>query len=272
MAIDNFIPEVWSARLLLNFRKSFKFNMLVNRNYEGEISDSGDTVRITTPSAITVSDYAGTVTYQTPTSSQQTLLIDQDKYWAFEVDDLEKVQANVSLIDVFTEEAGVALADNVDQNIAALYTDVGDTVNLDISTGTGSFANVRPALIDLGQKLDEANVPQEGRWLMVSPTVMAGVRKASDYTPASEMGDEMKRTGAIGFLEGFNIHMSNNVAVATQHKCLAGTNAAITFAEQLVMTEALRRDTSFKDAVRGRLVFGRKVVRPAALLLLNTTV
>lgn len=269
MSVQNFIPTIWSARLLQAFRKTYVFRDLVNTDYEGEITQAGDTVKITTPGAVTVSDYAGTVSYETIQSTQQSLLIDQDKYWAFEVDDADKVQANVNLIDTYAMEAANSLADAVDQNLAALYTAAAHTVALDISS---AFTGVRAALVEAGRKLDEANVPSQGRWMVLSPIVMAGIRLAGDYTPASEMGDELRRSGSIGFLEGFSLYLSNNIVVATQHKCLFGTNQAITFTEQLVETEAIRLQAKFADAVRGRMVFGRKVVRPAALGVLNTTV
>lgn len=270
MSVNNFKPTIWSARLQDQFDKALIFRNLVNTNWEGEIQNAGDSVKITTPGNITVNDYSGTVTYETPDSTQQTLLIDQDKYWAFEVDDADQVQANVNLIDVYTRRAAYALADKVDQNIASLYTDTGaTTVALDISAGS---SGVRGALVDANKELDDNSVPRSGRWLVVSPTVFAGIMKSSDYTPASELGDQLKVAGTVGMLEGFSIFISRNVQVSTQHKCLFGTQDAITFAGQLVKTEALRRDAAFKDAIRGRFVFGRKVVQPEALGLLNVTV
>lgn len=270
MAIDNFIPEIWDARILFNLRKNFVFDSLVNRNYEGQIARAGDTVHINTPNPITVNDYSGTVTYETPTSAQQTLLIDQQKYWAFDVDDVDAAQANVDLIDAYAIEAGVALADVVDQSISALYTaGSAGNVALDVSV---SDAGVRAALLQAAQNLDDNNVPSVGRWLVVSPRVHRSLKGAPDYSVASELGDDVKMSGALGMIEGFNIFMSRNVTVATQHKCMYGTNAAITFAEQLTKTEPIRREGSFADALRGLLVYGHRVVRPTNLGLLDVTV
>ncbi len=269
MSANNFIPEIWVARVLYNFRKTFIFRSLVNSDYEGEITGAGDTVNIVTPSAIAVNDYTGTVTYEEIQSSLQKMVIDQLKSWGFKVPDIKKLQANINLADTFMIEAANAMANTVDANLASLSPQAGNTVSLDISS---VYTGVRPALIDCGQALDDAGVPDEGRYLVASTTMFAGIRKASDYTPASEMGDEIKRTGAVGHLEGFDIYKSRNVQVATQHKCLAGHKSAITFAEQLVETETLRDQDSFADLVRGLMVFGRKVVRPGALVLLDTTV
>lgn len=269
MSVDNFIPEVWSARLLINLRKKYVFRSLTNEDYEGEIKEAGDTVKIITPGAITVSNYAGSVSYENLPSTLQALLIDQQKYWGFKVPDIDKVQANANLMDTFMNEATNAMADAIDQNIASLYTAAGNTVNLDISS---DYTGVRQALLDASEDLDDAGVPEEGRWLVVSPLVYKAIKGASDYSPASELGDEVKMSGAVGKLEGFNIFKSRNVQISTQHKCLAGYNGAITVAEQIAQTEAMRDPDSFADLVRGLVVFGRKVVRPGALVLINTTV
>lgn len=270
MSTDNFIPEVWSARILLDFRKNFVFNNLVNRNYEGEITQSGDTVHITTPNPIAIRAYAGTTTYDQITSTQQTMVIDQDDYWGFEVKDLDAVQANVNLMPMYVEEARNSMIDNVDQKLAGLYVDgTAGIVPLDVSANNNG---VRDALLEAAQNLDDNSVPSMGRWIVVSPRVYRSLKAAPDYSVASELGDSVKMAGALGQIEGFNIYMTRNVTVATQHKCMYGTNAAITFAEQLVDTEAFRSQASFADRVRGRIVFGRKVVRPSALGHLNVTV
>lgn len=270
MSTDNFIPEIWSEKILETLRKQFVFSNLVNRDYEGEITQAGDTVHINTPAAVTVSDYAGSVTYQDVTSTTQALLIDQEKYWAIKIKDIDKVQANVELMPRYVDEAAIAMADTVDQALASLYTGgTAGTVALDVSANS---AGVRDALLEANENLDSNNVPSFGRWLAVTPRVYRSIKAAPDYSIASELGDGIKMTGALGMLEGFNIYMSNNVTIATQHKCMYGTNAAITFAEQLAQTEALRLESAISDAMRGYLVYGHRVVRPDALGYLNVTV
>jgi len=268
MSLDNFIPEIWSGELLVAFRKAHVFAPLVNRQYEGDVRDKGDVVRITTPAPIAVNAYSGTVTYETPLSAQQSLLIDQDFYWAFDMDDLEKVQANVELMRPFMEEAGYALADTVDTNIAALYTASGlsDTA-LTIATAADNY----PAYVTAAQKLDEANVPRTGRWVVISPAGYGALLKTAQFTAATQLGDAVIRTGAVGQVAGFNVYVSNNLVLDTTRKYMYGTNSAITFALQHSMVEPVRREGSFKDAVRGRHVWGRKVVRPSALGVISAT-
>jgi len=263
MAIANFIPELWSTQLITAFRKATVFGQLVNRNYEGDIRNGGDTVKITTPAAITVGAYSGTVSYQTPTSAQQSLAIDQDIYWAFELDDVDQAQANVNLMQAYMVEAADALAQSVDVNLAGLYTGAGLT-QIELDVGTSDFYDI---MVLGAQRLDEANVPRAGRWVVMSPRGYADLLQNTNFISATDAGATLVREGALGRVAGFDVLVSNNLASAeANHKeYLYGTNAAITMAEQVINTEALRRDAAFKDAVRGRMVYGRKVIRPSAL-------
>jgi hypothetical protein len=268
MAVSNFVPEVWTTKLLIAFRKAHKFLPLVNRDYQGEIARAGDTVRITTPAAISVVAYSGTVSYETPTSTQQSLLIDQDLAWGFKLDDAEQVQANVDLLKSYMDEAGYSLADEVDKNLAALYTDAGaGNLTIDL-TGTHDFYNTA---VEAGRNLDLQNVPREGRWMVISPRGYEALLKNTKFTQASALGDAVVQSGAVGMVAGFSVYLSNNLVLSTTRRYMYGTNRAITFAAQLIKTEALRAETGFDDLVRGRMVFGRRVVRPAALGTIQAT-
>ena len=263
MAIANFIPELWSTQLIVAFRERHVFRDLVNRNFEGEIRGAGDTVRITTPAAITVGAYSGTVSYETPTSAQQNLIIDKDRYWAFQLDDADLAQANVSLMQAYMQEAAHALAQDVDTDLASLYATAGlNDINLDL--GSNDFYD---KMVEAGKQLDEENVGREGRWVVMSPKGYADLLQNAFFVHATAGGDNLIRTGELGSVAGFRVYVSNNLVNTTSstYAYMYGTNAAITLAEQVISTEALRGATAFADQVRGRLVYGRKVVRPAAL-------
>jgi hypothetical protein len=263
MAIQNFIPELWSTQLLVAFRNSHVFANLVNRNYEGEIRRAGDTVKITTPGAISVGAYSGTVTYETPLSAQQSLLIDQDVYWAFDIDDVDAAQANVDLMGAYMQEAAYSLAQYVDDDLAGLYTAAGLTsISLDVGTDD-HWAKLTLA----AQQLDEANVPREGRWYVVTPKGYANLLATDEFVHATEAGDRTIAMGEVGEAAGFRVFKSNNLTNTTgnTYAYMYGQTSAITWAGQVLNTEAVRRDASFADGMRGRLVYGRKVVRPSAL-------
>lgn len=269
MSTSNFIPEKWSTAILASLKKAHVFPALTNSDYEGEVAESGDVVRINTPGAVAVATYSGSVTYNPITSTQQALLIDQRAYSAIEIGDIDRAQANINLSTPYLVEMGYAFADEVDSDIAGLYTEAQHSVSLDVSSNTDG---VRAALLEAGEDLDTANVPTAGRWLVVTPRVARAIKDIYGER-ATQLGDGVVRNGWIDRVEGFDVYMSNNVTVATQHKCLFGTNAAITLAMQIEPSvEALRLEDAFSDGLRALMVWGRKVVRPAALGVLNTTV
>jgi hypothetical protein len=267
MSLANYVPEIWDDRLLFAFERAHVFGALVNRDYEGQIKDKGDTVRIITPGPITVQAYSGTVTYQTPQSTDQVLRITQDDYWAFEMDDLAQVQANVTLIDKYMIKAGQAAAQSVDTHLANLYTEVG-LADVDVTLSSG---DMYATLVTAGQRLDEKDVPREGRWAVISPAGYAKVLQTDEFIHATAAGDAVVRNAQVGQMAGFRLHVSNNLVSSTTRRYLYGTNDAITFASQLVMSEGGRRDASFKDFVRGRMAYGSKVVQPYALGQIKAT-
>lgn len=178
MSVENFKATVWSARLALAFRKRFVFGSVTNRDWQGDINGSGGSVKITTPSPISVGNTASTIAYEEITSTQQTLTISEDKTWGFTVEDLDAVQAmGPDKIDTYMTEAAQALADEVDQYLAGLYTESGLT-NIDLDVGGDDFYD---ALVLAGQRLSEKNVPKEGRWVIVTPKGHADLQKNDSF-------------------------------------------------------------------------------------------
>lgn len=271
MSVQNFIPELWETQLLTNFRKNLVFGNVVNRDYEGTIRNAGDTVHITTPSAISVNPYSGSVTYETPASTQQALLIDQKRYWAFQLEDVDQAQANVSTMQAYMSEAALALADDVDKHLASQYVSAGSTENTAQKiNATSSPASMYTLAVKAGQNLDEKNVPRGGRWMVVSPAGYAAMLRDAAFVHATAVADQLIRTGEVGSISGFTVYVSNNLVDSSNGARTAvwfmyGSTAAITVADQLVKTEAMRLEDAFADGVRGLLLYGTKVVRPAAL-------
>jgi len=266
--IANFKPTLWAARLQANLDKTLVFRGLVNTDYEGEVKVGG-TVKINRPGRITVSAYEGSVAYQAPTSTQQTLAISKDEYFAFAVDDLDRVQANVNLVDTYTQEAAYSLGQNIDADIAGLYVDAGAGSVIALTLASGDYYD---ALVEAGMQLDKNSVPRAGRWHVTSPEGYAALLKNDKFIHATAQGDAVVASGFVGQAAGFRIIVSNNLVVATGTKSLFGTNAAISFAQALEGNpEALRLQGQFGDGVRGRVAWGRKVIEPKALGVINLT-
>jgi N4-gp56 family major capsid protein len=279
LSIDNFIPEIWSARILSNLNKALVFGQpgVVNRDYEGEITAFGDTVRINSIGRVTVKNYTKNTDIDTPedlTDAQRLLLIDQQKYFNFQVDDVDKAQTKPKVMGEAMGEASYALADQVDTFIAGLFTD-SDLVNRigsDASpkTDLGTAGKAYEYLVDLGVLLDEANVPSAGRWAIVSPWYEGALLKDDRFVSFGTVANvDNLRNGMIGRAAGFDILKSNNVTKAsTTHRIMAGHPMSISLADQIVSTEAFRPERRFADAVKGLHVWGTKVIRSQALAVL----
>ena len=266
MAIANFIPQIWSARLLENLDNALVIAGLANTRWEGEIRDVGDRVRIQRPNNVAVRDYpaVGPIVYDDPTSTTRTLIVDQDRYWAITFDDLDRVQANIDLVNEYTQRAAYAVADDMDSFLALSYLNAGITLPM------ASGDNFYTVAVEAGQRLDENNVPRAGRWLLVTPAGHAKLLGTDLFTQASDLGDQTVVSGTIGRIAGFDVLMSNNVVIVPGTPDIAqymfGTRDAITFARQLLgQPEALRSEDRFEDRVRGRMAYGSLVVEPQAL-------
>jgi hypothetical protein len=275
MAISTFVPQIWEARLLEHLDKALVYGNLVNRDYEGDIRNQGDTVKINQIGDITVNNYTkgSNITYESVDGTPTTLVIDQAKYFAFKVEDIDQVQANVNLVDGAMARASYALRDVVDKHIAAHYTDVTNTIGDDTTPESITSANkAYEALVDLRTALDEKNVQSTGRFVVVPPAFYAYMLKDSRFVAAgTSKTDSVLANGFIGQAAGFDIYQSNNVpnTEGTLYKVMAGTRQGISYAQQILSTEALRLEGTFSDAVRGQLVYGSVTVQPNALAVLT---
>jgi hypothetical protein len=247
--------------------------MVINRDYEGEIAESGDTVRITSISDPTIGTYVPNSTVIAPeelTDAQRTLSVDQNKYYAFKVDNVDKRQAKGDILTEAMSRAAYKLADTQDQYIASLYTGI-QAANVLGSTGAPIDIHTTPTdaydkvLVPLRTRLAKANAPTQGRYLVASPEMMASLLLDSRFIKANEAGTpDALRNGLVGRAAGFTIFESNNTPNPSGDTQVvqAGVNSAITFADQIAETEAYRPEAGFSDAIKGLSVYGAKLVRP----------
>lgn len=274
MAVTTFIPELWNARLLYALEKAHVATNLVNRNYEGEISNHGDTVHINTIGAITVKSYTKNTDIDAPetlTTTDQTLVIDQAKYFNFQVDDVDKVQAAGELVDTAMGRAAYALADVSDAYLLGVIA-AGAAAENTIGSAAAPIAltasNVYENIVKLKTKLDKANVPNTGRTIVVPPDVHSLLLLDDRFAKSTATaGQEALINGLVGRIAGFDVYMSNNVKTGTgtdtgktpYFEITAQITDATTYAEQIIKTEAYRMESRFADAVKGLHVYGAKV-------------
>jgi hypothetical protein len=282
-----FIPAVWSGKLVEKFYTATVFGAIANTDYEGEVSDFGDQVIIRTTPTITITNYTIGLglTYEVPSSASTSLDLNKGKYFAFAVDDVDGFQADIDLMDDWSEDASEQLKIAVDSDVltnipagvdAANTGNSAGAISGDIAlgaTGTnGSNAvlldktSIVDHIIDYGTVLDEQNVPETGRW-MVLPAWAIGRIKKSDLKDASLAGDSVSiaRNGLVGMVDRFYIYLSNNIAgitegTATLYRPIAGHMAGLTFAAQMVKMETLPNPDTFGQLVRGLNVYGYKVL------------
>lgn len=265
MAVTNFIPELWSGRILKKLEKSLVFGALFNTDYEGEIAEYGDTVRINAVGPVSNSEYVPgttTITYADLTDEQQLLLIDQCRYFSFKVDDVDARQAKGNVMASGMDNAAYSLRDTADQYLASLWASAG---SISADTDVNSL-NAYEALLALAEALDEANVPSEGRWAVIPPWFKTKLVIAEILVENTT--NNAWTNGMVGRAAGFDLHVSNNVdtnGAGTHEQIMAGTRAAGTFAQQIIKTEAIRLEGSFGDGVRGLHVYGAKIVQPDCL-------
>ena len=274
MAVTSFIPEIWNARLLNALRADLVYTNLFNRNYEGEIRQAGDTVHINTITDITIKDYTRNTDIDNPeqlTTADQTLVVDQAKYYNFYLNDVDKAQAMPGLIDAAMVSASHGLAESVDKYLAGLLAAASGT----ITTGLGSTSSpltvtaqsAYELLVDMKTAMDKANVPKMGRKVVLPPEFEGFMLKDARFAANGGKGENRLENGAVARAAGFDIYISNNVpnTSGAKYKVIASTQESNTYAEQLVKTEAYRREKGFDDGVKGLLVYGAKIIRPAAV-------
>lgn len=273
MALSTFVPTLWSARLLAHLDKNLVLGNLVNTTWEGEIRNFGDTVKINQIGDITVKDYVkGTdIDYDDTDGTPTELHINQQKYWAFKVEDIDAAQANIRLVDEAMNRASYALRDAVDQHIAAHATDAATQI---AKTALTTPESAYEALVKLSVAFDELNVPDGGRWVVVPPWFYGLILKDDRFVASgTQSAATALENGRIGGAANFTVYKSNNLLKDEDGtvNLMAGNNSAITMARQIIKTEPLRLEKAFSDAVRGLLVYGTAVVQPKALACMKIT-
>lgn len=277
MSIATYIPELWAVGLLTNLDKNHVYANLLNRDYEGEISAMGDTVHINQLGRVTVKKYSKGGEIDAPeelTTTEQSLVIDQADYFNFAIDDIDKAQARGDLMDSAMREASYGLSDSADVYCA---TQLAAAAKIKLGTTSSPInitsANAYETLVKLKVAMDKANVPKQGRWVVLPPDFEGMMLLDTRFASAEGAKAEGRlENGLVARACGFDIYISNNVPVtANKYSIIASVSSAATFAEQIVENEAYRPEKSFKDALKGLNVYGAKVTMSDAVALLIAT-
>lgn len=295
-----FIPALWSGRLNVKFYATTVFGEIANTSYEGDIKSLGDKVEINNIPSITINSYTvgQTLTYQVPTPNLVELIIDQAKYFGVNVSDVLAYQSQPKLMDVFTSDAAKQMAIAIDRSVLATVFSQGAAANKGATAGaisgkfnlgvdntpvTLSASNVLTLITSMSSVLDEQNVPDTDRWLVITP-YMRQVLMASPLSQAYVTGDSMSilRNGKIGGIDRFTLYVSNQLpsalagqdfsgntqaGAAARTAILAGHKSAVTFASQIAKVESIPNPNDFGTLVRGLNVYGFKTIKPEGLAM-----
>jgi hypothetical protein len=306
-----FIPTLWSGKLLAKFYQNTILSEVTNTDYEGELKNQGDTIRIRLAPSISISDYTAgqSLSYEVPTPIFQDMQVNKGKYFGVQVNDVLAYQSDMNLMNMFTEDAAKQLKISIEnevffnsfvtegpalKNMGATAGAISSSYNLgtDVSPiDQANAANILNAILRMSSTLDEQNVPEDGRFLIITP-YDRHLLMQSNIAQAYFTGDQSStiRTGKIGMLDRFTVYVSNLLPRGAAGKALvpglsdpatgaavtnakarrlmvAGTKHASSFAMTVNKTEPLRNQTDFGDIVRGLAVYGRKVVKPEALVV-----
>lgn len=307
----SFIPTLWSGKLLAKFYQNTMMSEIFNTDYEGELKNQGDTIRIRLAPSINISDYTAgmNLNYEVPTPIFQDMQVNKGKYFGVQVNDVLAYQSDMNLMNMFTEDAAKQLKISIENEVFfnSFVTEGPDAANEGATAGKISAAynlgtdiapinqataeNVLNAILRMSSALDEQNVPEDGRWLVISP-FDRHLLMQSNIAQAYFSGDSQStiRSGKIGMLDRFTVYVSNLLPKGAAGKALvagltdpatggavadakarrtmiAGTKHAVSFAMTVNKTEPLRNQTDFGDIVRGLAVYGRKTVKPEALVV-----
>lgn len=284
----NIIPALWSRKLLERFYDASVIPAISTTDYLGEIKNQGDKVIINQVPDITITPYkmGDTLTNQRPVQSTLELDIDQGNYWSFIMDDVADSQSMFNMTGPWSENASERLKISVDTEVLAYMRTRPATANKGATAGRLSASvnlgitgtplvltpvNILDVIINLGLVLDEQNIAETGRKLVL-PMWAAAMLKRSDLRNASITGDAVSvlRNGMLGTIDRFEIYGSNLLPTATETGKTASYiyalhPMAVTFATQLVKSETIRSESTFGTIMRGLQTYGRGVVQPTAL-------
>ena len=306
-----FIPAVWSAKLNAKFYAASIYGEIANTDWQGEIANVGDKVYINTAPTLTVANYVAgqTLTYQVPVPDMQEMLIDKGKYFAFQINDVLEYQAKPNLMDMFSTDAGEQMRIAIDSTV--IYNTFNQMVvaNRGATAGAKSAsyamgtdaapvvltaANVVQKILEMASVLDEQNVPESDRYLVLDPRTRALLFQ-SELAKAYSTGDGVSpvRNGKIGAIDRFTVYVTNQLpraaagsatpwisgdgtentvtstgTVAARRAIIAGHKSALTFASQITKMETVRNPNDFGDFIRSLNVYGYKMVKPEAQVLL----
>ena len=250
MAVTNFIPTIWEARLMAKFHERSVGEIITTAPTKIE----GNKIIFNKVSDIALKDYEGSVSFDDLTTSKVELPMDVKKYWAFKVDDVDAVQTAGNLIDPHVQEAGYGLQEATDKLILDEALKTENTVTAEKSYD---------AIVKINTQLNKNKVPKGERYVVINAEVLEELhldaRFTANYTILENGIIEGAKINGVQLIFSEELN-GGEFAIVALHK------SAIGFGKQLEKTEAMRLESSFADGVRGLQVCGKQTLREEAVV------
>lgn len=296
-AVDNtsaatFIPEIWSDEVVAAYEKNLVLANLVKKM--SMVGKKGDTVHIPKPTRGSANAKVENQAVTLQNADEDEVIVTINKHFEYSrlIEDITEAQALASLRQFYTGDAGYALAKQVDDDLFTLGKSFGDSDGADwvhsnayysdASTGTTAYAvdTVTTAdvftdafLRDMIQKMDDADVPMDNRFLVIPPSLRNAIMGIDRYVSSDFVAGQTVNNGRIGNLYGVDIYVSSNVPVIeTAADNAAGgavRGAILGHKDTMVLAEqkGVRSQAQYKQEFLGTLytadrLYGTQVIRP----------
>jgi hypothetical protein len=259
----------------------------------------GDRVKIRTKPTITIRPYLadGLLGLDRPSGGSVELYIGNGYYFSLILDDVMEIQSDLNVLSIWSDDAAQQLKITVDKDVldgivggahaknkGATAGYISGNLNLGIkgtpitvvgASPTAGQVTILDILLRMGQCLDEFNIPEIGRWV-VMPAWAGRQIKQSELRQAYLSGDpvSMLRNGRLGMIDRFTLYISNLLPssatdatnfAAGEAPIFAGHAHALTFASQISKVETLRSELTFGQILRGLQVYGYQILDPTAI-------
>ncbi|HEY5524846.1 MAG TPA: hypothetical protein VIK26_05865 [Clostridium sp.] len=276
MTITNADLKIKSAKLLQALRAGQVYGNLFNTDYIGEIKGIGSQLQINNVLGGTVKKYTKGQKLETETLTDGKIdfVIDQADYFNLTVDALEEAFGAGGYLNVATQETVANMTEASEKFYASHYTEIPIANITAGAVGTGySISTPSKAydlIIDMGETLDNNNVPNLGRWLVAPNWFYNMLKKDDRVNKSTAKGDEIVRTGEILEIDGMTIYKSNfvpNKSKGVEEKIIAGYAGSATRGDAIDSVEEYKHPDFFGSFAKGLHVYGAKIVRPTSMAL-----
>lgn len=275
MSVKNFIPELWSSKILKELDKKHVLVKNCTTEYSGEIKGVGSRVKINSINEPTIGDYTPNSTVITPeelNDESRFLEITESKYFAFYIDDVDEKQTTGGVLQEGIRKAIVGLKNRSEQFVASKYVDAGKTITeASLTSGNVLSTLMKGKTVLMANNVDDGEMVLEVSPYILNKMILADIvyTDTGKTIASGKVGESMQL--------GMMVYVSNNlVGTGTdpdtaQTYCMMRTKEAVAYAEQIMKTEQYRPENSFSDAVKGLHVYGAKTIKPKELVALDLT-